>query len=193
MNLRATALLISLIGSVSLACDKQPAPAQERPAKPAEPSAAVDPKPAEEVKPTTPAPTPDPEPPSADPSPAAEPSDAAGAAVVEPEGGLPPGKHRCSFTDTSGKYNRVCTVTRDAAGHLTVSAPGTELNPDNGFDGTLEGGPDSYRFSGKIAGFDDCVGAFEATVSAEKDAYVATAKLDSGCPITIRITRPKPK
>lgn len=182
MNIRASALLIVLITSVSLSlgCDKEPAPSQKQPAKPAEPAAAA-PSPEPEVKPATPT-----------PEPAAEPDPAAEQPAASPTDGLASGSYSCSFQDRTGSYNRRCKITSDADGALSLVAAGTELNPDNAFSGTLVAGLDGYTFRGKITGFEDCVGSFEAAMKRDGDRYVTKTKLDSGCPITIRISQPKP-
>ena len=120
-----------------------PAPATNAPAQPA-----PEPKPAPEVAPTPPPePTPEPE-----PAPEPEPVDE----------GLKVGKHGCNMRDGTGTYNRLCVVSSQPDGSLSVKAKGTSLNPDVGFEFTATGGPDSYTAKGKMSAFDKCSGSFEA-------------------------------
>ncbi|MEM7155238.1 MAG: hypothetical protein AAF799_20485 [Myxococcota bacterium] len=100
---------------------------------------------------------------------------------------LAAGTFGCSFRDSTGSYNRRCKVTADGDGKWKVSAPGTKLNPDNGFNGTLSGGPDSFQFEGRVSGFDNCRGNFSATANRDGERLVAKATLGSGCPVTVRI------
>ena len=104
--------------------------------------------------------------------------------------GLVAGRYPCSFQDKTGSYNRSCVVEAQADGSLSLKARGTKLNPNNGFSGTLTGGPESYAFQGKISGFDNCQGSFQATTSHDGKRYVAKAKLGSGCSVTIRLKAP---
>ncbi len=103
---------------------------------------------------------------------------APGAAPPQPEqaapspqtvtaGGLEVGKHGCTMLDGTGSYNRVCTVSTQADGSLSVTAPGTSLNPQIGFQFTGTGGPESYAIQGKMTAFDACSGNFSSTAKQE--------------------------
>jgi hypothetical protein len=110
-------------------------------------------------------------------------------------GGLTAGKHACMMIDGTGSYNRVCTVAAQPDGSLSVKAPGTGLNPKNGFEFRATGGPSSYQLDGKMTAFDSCTGAFKAAAAEEKVGgapwYVARfapqGKGAERCKIMIRV------
>lgn len=89
------------------------------------------------------------------------------AAPAAAAGGLAPGKHGCMMVEGGDSYNRLCTVTAQADGSLLVKAPGTSLNPNNGFEFRATGGPDSYQIEGKMSAFSACVGSFTSAASRE--------------------------
>ena len=186
-----------LVGLTTLACDsstkggeanedtpaksdaKKDTPAKDTPAKEAADQGAAAKgeakggEPSAKAAPTEPAPA---DPGSATPTPAAPPPPA-----------LATGKFGCSFADKTGSYNRRCKVTEAGEGKWKVDAPGTKLNPDNGFRGTLEGGPDSFTFEGRVNGFDNCTGAFNTTAKRDGERLIAKPKLGSSCTVTLRI------
>lgn len=110
----------------------------------------------------------------------------AGVAHTVTSGGLSLGTHGCTFWDSTGSYNRRCTLTQNADGTVALRAPGTSLNPDIGFSGTLTGGPERYGFNGQIKSFDNCTGTFQTTLDRQGNKYVARYKRP-GCSLTIHI------
>ncbi|MBI5516724.1 MAG: hypothetical protein HY909_23265 [Deltaproteobacteria bacterium] len=97
-----------------------------------------------------------PEPPIAPPVRIANPPGIVAPAVGPP---LRPGRRRCSFVEDGHRYDRQCAVTRQPDGSLRVVAPGTRLNPTNGFTLTVTGSPGSYQAQGKLTAFGACSGA----------------------------------
>ncbi len=63
------------------------------------------------------------------------------------------GKHPCSVTDGKGTYNRWCTITPQPDGSLSITAGGTQLNPNTRLVATATGGPARYDIDGSLAWF----------------------------------------
>lgn len=110
----------------------------------------------------------------------------AGVAATVTANGLSLGTHGCTFWDSTGAYNRQCTLTQNSDGTVALRAPGTSLNPDIGFSGTLTGGPEQYGFAGQIKSFDSCTGGFQTTLSRQGNKYEARYRT-AGCSLTIHI------
>lgn len=85
-------------------------------------------------------------------------------------------------------YQRLCTTTKNADGSLLVKASGTKLNPDNGFEFTLHGGPDTFVARGTLNAFARCSGPFVAQVATVIDKGVRTYELrfKEHCKIVVR-------
>ena len=103
---------------------------------------------------------------SAAPAPAASASASASAPVGPPVPpitkvtGGPRGVRACEFHESVDTYPRTCTVKVGDDGVLTVTAPGTPLNPKNGFSFRMGGGPEEFGVSGELEAFDICRGKF---------------------------------
>jgi hypothetical protein len=110
----------------------------------------------------------------------------AGVAGTVTANGLTLGTHGCTFYDSTGAYNRRCTLTQNANGTVALRAPGTSLNPEEGFSGTLTGGPEHYGFTGQIKTFDSCTGNFQSTLVRQGNKYALRYKRP-GCSLTIHI------
>jgi hypothetical protein len=74
--------------------------------------------------------------------------------------GGPRGTRRCRFYESVDAYQRTCTARVNPDGSLTVTAPGTRLNPDHGFSFTAGGGPNRFSVSGTLNAFSICRGPF---------------------------------
>lgn len=111
------------------------------------------------VQPVTPQPAP-----TADPAPSG---------AGDP-GSAPPlaeGPHRCSFTESGSEYNRQCTVVRLSDDALRVTAPGTRLNPGQGFHFTALGSPPGYQIiNGTLSAFEACEGPFGGVTTLEQSS-----------------------
>jgi hypothetical protein len=86
----------------------------------------------------------------------------------EPGRGRPaigPGRRRCAFVEAGHRYDRTCTVTRQPDGSLRVVAPGTRLNPNNGFTLTLTAVPGGYQVAGSLTAFAACTGPVDGIAS----------------------------
>jgi hypothetical protein len=85
-------------------------------------------------------------------------------------------------------YARRCTITKNSDGSLQVVAKGTQLNPDNGFNFSLHGGPHQFVAKGELHAFDICDGPFTAQVATVIDNGVTTyeLRLAEHCMIVIR-------
>lgn len=140
--------------------------------------------------PVAPQPTPSTlQPPPTDP--AAAPTAHAGeadAALVQPPPGLAAGSYGCSFTEDGHDYSRLCTVTDTGGGGYRVAAPGTRLNPTQGFTFEASGAPPVYGVRGTLTAFAGCNGAFTGTLRREgaSEPPVYVVRWGSGCAITLR-------
>jgi hypothetical protein len=70
------------------------------------------------------------------------------------------GRHRCSFRENRHDYGRRCEVTLRPDGSLGISAPGTALNPSQGFRLTATGSAPRYQAQGILTAFAACTGPF---------------------------------
>ena len=102
--------------------------------------------------------------------------------------------HGCAFTDSKGNHWGMCKIEAAGPGKWSVKFDSSSTYDEDversgrGFQGTLSGGPDSYRFSGRVDGFDNCVGAFEATATRSDSVSAAiNHRLPSGCAVKIEI------
>lgn len=100
------------------------------------------------------------------PTPAEPPPTTASADTPQPT--LTEGRHRCSFTEAGSQYNRQCTVVRRPDGSFLVSAVGTSLNPDQGFELVATGSAPAYQVSGSLRAFEACDGPFTSVTALEK-------------------------
>lgn len=125
-----------------------------------------------------------PSPPSADPEPAALAAEAVGPATGGPRGTRP-----CAFHESVDTYQRQCVSKVNADGSVTVSAKGTPLNPNNGFEFTLHGGKDNrWIANGTLTAFKECTGPFVALATASFDHGVTSYELrfKQHCMIVVR-------
>jgi hypothetical protein len=85
-------------------------------------------------------------------------------------------------------YRRRCVVTTNPDGSLQVTAKGTELNPENGFEFSLHGGPHQFSAKGELHAFELCEGPFVALAHTVIDNGVMTYELrfKQHCMIVIR-------
>lgn len=110
-------------------------------------------------------------------------AEATGPAVGGPKNNRP-----CEFHESVDSYQRQCTTSRNPDGSLLVRAKGTKLNPDNGFEFTLHGGPHSFVARGTLNAFYKCAGPFVARVATVIDRGVTTYELRfrEHCKIVVR-------
>lgn len=170
-----------------------PAPAVA--AAPAETTAAADTPPA----PASPAPTPAPraeslggaetgQPVATEAS--TSPDDAALVARANgPATGGPRGNRPCAFHESVDTYQRQCLAKVNPDGSVLVSAKGTKLNPDHGFEFTLHGGSENqWVAKGTLNAFGLCKGPFVAPVTSYLDHGVKTYELrfKQHCMIVVR-------
>jgi hypothetical protein len=111
-----------------------------------------------------------------------------GAEATGPAVGGPKNNRPCEFHESVDSYQRQCTTSRNPDGSLLVSAKGTKLNPDNGFEFTLHGGPHSFVARGTLNAFYKCAGPFVARVATVIDKGVTTYELRfrEHCKIVVR-------
>jgi hypothetical protein len=85
-------------------------------------------------------------------------------------------------------YRRHCRSARNPDGSLRVTAPGTALNPDYGFEFTLHGHKGDWVAEGTLNAFGQCRGPFVARVLTYLDNGVTTYELrfHEHCMIVIR-------
>ena len=83
--------------------------------------------------------------------------------------GGPQGQRRCEFRESIDDYPRTCTVKKNVDGSLTITAPGTKLNPDHGFSFKMGGGPNQFQVAGQLDAFKFCRGPFVGTMLAVHD------------------------
>lgn len=85
-------------------------------------------------------------------------------------------------------YQRLCTTRRDSDGSLRVLAKGTRLNPENGFEFVLFGGPHNFSAEGTLNAFGICAGPFTAQATTVIDRGMTTYELrfKEHCKIVIR-------
>jgi hypothetical protein len=114
--------------------------------------------------------------------------------VAAPPVPVPPaltlGRHRCSFTEAGSAYNRQCTVTALPDGSLRVVAPGTQLNPQNGFELTALGSAPAYRVDdGLLGSFDRCNGPIGGTLALDQSGAAPryVIRWGAGCAIEIQL------
>jgi hypothetical protein len=102
--------------------------------------------------------------------------------------GGPRAQRPCEFHESVDAYNRVCTAHKNADGSLQIVARGTRLNPDNGFEFTLHGGPHNFFAHGNLNAFGICAGPFTAYVNTVIDKGVTTYELrfKEHCKIVVR-------
>lgn len=105
-----------------------------------------------------------------------------------PAVGGPKNNRPCAFHESVDSYERRCVATKNADGSLHVEAKGTALNPDNGFEFTLRGGPHQFVARGTLDSFGICKGPFVAYVNTVIDKGVTTYELrfKNHCKIVIR-------
>jgi hypothetical protein len=102
--------------------------------------------------------------------------------------GGPRSNRPCAFHESVDSYQRLCTVNVNADGSLHVEAKGTRLNPDNGFEFTMHGGPHNFFAHGTLNSFGICAGPFTSQVGTVIDKGVTTyeLRLSEHCKIVIR-------
>lgn len=119
-----------------------------------------------------------------------DPKEAALAARASgPATGGPRGTRPCAFHESVDTYQRQCVSTVNADGSVSVSAKGTKLNPDNGFEFTMHGGENNqWVAKGTLNAFKHCTGAFVAPVTMSVDHGVKTYDLrfKEHCMIVVR-------
>lgn len=105
-----------------------------------------------------------------------------------PAVGGPKNNRPCAFHESVDSYERRCITTKNADGSLRVEAKGTTLNPDNGFELTLRGGPHQFVARGTLDSFGICKGPFVAYVNTVIDKGVTTYEMrfKNHCKIVIR-------
>jgi hypothetical protein len=103
-------------------------------------------------------------------------------------GGPTRGVHRCEFRESVDTYNRQCQVASNPDGSLQVTAKGTALNPDNGFDFSLHRGPYELVAKGRLDAFGTCAGPFLARAHVVIDRGTKTFELrfKQHCMIVLR-------
>ena len=147
--------------------------------------------------PTAPAPTPEPPAESAEANASADagaPSDAGSDAssptppAIGAAKGGPRGVRRCEFRESVDTYSRTCTIKQDADGALVVTAPGTALNPKNGFSFRMGGGPNAFDVSGQLDAFGLCRGPFSGRMVSVLDGATRTyeVRFRDHCMIVVR-------
>jgi hypothetical protein len=102
--------------------------------------------------------------------------------------GGPKGTRPCEFHESVDTYPRQCTISTFDDGSLLVTAKGTKLNPDNGFQFRMGGGPGSFAIAGGLDAFSICKGPFVGTMQAIEDhgRTIYEARLGEHCMIVIR-------
>ncbi len=77
---------------------------------------------------------------------------------------------------------------QNADGSLTVTAPGTALNPGNGFTFRMGGGPQSFTVSGQLDAFGICKGPFSGSMIPILDGgkKIYEARFREHCMIVVR-------
>lgn len=105
-----------------------------------------------------------------------------------PAVGGPKDNRPCAFHESVDSYERRCTTTKNDDGSLRVQAKGTALNPDNGFEFTLRGGPHQFVARGTLDSFGMCKGPFVAYVNTVIDKGVTTYEMrfKNHCKIVVR-------
>ena len=119
-----------------------------------------------------------------DPKAAALAARASGPAIGGPRGTRP-----CCFHESVDAYQRQCVSTVNEDGSVSVSAKGTKLNPDNGFEFTMHGGENNqWVAKGTLNAFKQCSGPFVALVNMSVDHGLKTYDLrfKEHCMISIR-------
>lgn len=107
---------------------------------------------------------------------------------VGPARGGPRGVRPCEFRESVDTYARTCTVKPNVDGSLQVTAPGTALNPKNGFTLRMGGGPSTFDVSGELDAFGLCRGPFSGRMSTVLDGAARTyeVRFHEHCMIVIR-------
>ena len=123
-------------------------------------------------------------PPPATPAPAVEPPPP----PIGPAQGGPRGVRPCEFRESVDTYARTCAIKPNPDGSLQVTAPGTALNPKNGFTLRMGGGPNSFDVSGELDAFGLCKGPFSGRMNMVLDGAARTyeVRFHEHCMIVIR-------
>ena len=111
------------------------------------------------------------------------------ARATGPATGGPRGTRPCAFHESVDSYQRQCVSKVNPDGSVTVTAKGTKLNPDNGFEFTFHGGENQqWVAKGTLNAFARCDGPFAALVTSSIDQGVNTYELrfKQHCKIVIR-------
>lgn len=106
-----------------------------------------------------------------------------------PATGGPRGNRPCAFHESVDTYKRQCVAKVNPDGSISVSAKGTQLNPDNGFEFTMHGGENNqWVAKGTLNAFAHCDGPFVALVNMSIDNGLKTYDLrfKQHCMISIR-------
>lgn len=105
-----------------------------------------------------------------------------------PAVGGPRATRPCVFHESVDSYDRVCTTHTNPDGSLRVEAKGSRLNPENGFEFTMHGGPHNFSAHGTLNAFGICEGPFTAQVHTVVDKGVTTYELrfKEHCKIVVR-------
>jgi hypothetical protein len=116
------------------------------------------------------------------------PTDAGSPPAIGPVQGGPRGVRPCEFRESVDTYARSCTIKPDADGSLTVTAPGTALNPKNGFSFKMGGGPSTFVVSGELDAFNICRGPFSGKMATVQDGAARSyeVRFRDHCMIVIR-------
>lgn len=128
----------------------------------------------------------------------AQPPEASGASPEEaalaarangPATGGPRGNRPCAFHESVDTYQRQCVATVNPDGSVLVSAKGTKLNPDHGFEFTLHGGDQNvWAAKGTLDAFGYCRGPFVArgTMSVDRGVKTYELRFKQHCMIVVR-------
>ena len=111
------------------------------------------------------------------------------ARATGPATGGPRGTRPCAFHESVDSYQRQCVAKVNPDGSVTVTAKGTKLNPDNGFEFTFHGGENhQWVAKGTLNAFAKCAGPFAALVTSSLDQGVNTYELrfKQHCKIVVR-------
>lgn len=102
--------------------------------------------------------------------------------------GGPRGVRPCEFRESVDTYHRTCTVKQSADGSLTVTAPGTTLNPSNGLSFRMGGGPSEFTVSGELEAFGLCRGPFSGTMNTviDRGKKIYEVRFREHCMIVLR-------
>lgn len=106
-----------------------------------------------------------------------------------PAVGGPRGARPCAFHESVDTYKRQCVAKVNPDGSILVTAKGTHLNPDNGFEFTMHGGEQNqWAAKGTLKAFAHCDGPFVGLVNMVIDNGVKTydVRFKKHCMISIR-------